>query len=117
MKVSQRSRLSEAVVTIGFAKTKESMEAGFQRYRRIAFQVRKTRMLGSAALAMAYIACGRLDAYIEEQISLWDIAAGHLLIEASGGRVDLKRHPNHPDKHSIVAWNGKLPLENEIDAQ
>ena len=62
--VSNRGQLSEAVVTIGFSKTKESMEAGFQRYRRIAFQVRKTRMLGSAALAMAYIACGRLDAYI-----------------------------------------------------
>ncbi len=115
--VSNRGQLSEAVVTIGFSKTKESMEAGFQRYRRIAFQVRKTRMLGSAALAMAYIACGRLDAYIEEQISLWDIAAGHLLIESAGGRVDLKPNPGHPDKHSIVAWNGKLPLHDEINAQ
>ena len=112
---SQRAEMGQAVVTIGFSKTKEAMEAGFQRYRRIAFQVRKTRMLGSAALAMAYIACGRLDAYIEEQISLWDIAAGHLLIEEAGGRVDLRPNPRHADKHSIVAWNGKLPLESEIN--
>jgi len=43
--------------------------------------VRKCRLLGSAALDMAYVACGRLDAYIEQGISLWDIAAGWLLIE------------------------------------
>ena len=42
-------------------------------------RVRKCRMLGSAALDMAYVACGRLDAYIEQGISLWDIAAGWLL--------------------------------------
>ena len=50
-------------------------------------RVRKCRMLGSAALDMAYVACGRLDAYIEQGISLWDIAAGWLLVESAGGQV------------------------------
>ena len=45
--------------------------------------VRKCRIFGSAALDMAYVACGRFDAYIETGISLWDIAAGWLLIEDS----------------------------------
>lgn len=113
--VSNRSEMSAAVVTIGFSKTRESMDAGFARYKRIAVQVRKTRMLGSAALAMAYIACGRLDAYIEEQISIWDVATGLLLVKAAGGKVDLKQSVGNTDKHAIVAWNGKLPLDGEID--
>jgi myo-inositol-1(or 4)-monophosphatase len=106
---SPRADMSEAVVTVGFSKSKESIEAGLERYTRISTSVRKTRMLGSAALAMAYIACGRLDAYVEEQISLWDIAAGKLLITAGGGQVQTS-----PGKKEgtmfICAWNGKLPI-------
>ena len=109
---SSRTTLREAVVTVGFSKSKESLDAGMARYKAIAYQVRKTRMLGSAALALAYIACGRLDAYIEEQISLWDIAAGQLLVEAAGGRVELVPSASAADKFSIKADNGKLPLED-----
>lgn len=109
---SPRSELKDAVVTIGFSKSKESMDAGMERYRSVAYQVRKTRMMGSAALALAYIACGRLDAYIEEQISLWDIAAGQLLVEAAGGTIRLSDSVSHSDKWGIVADNGKLPLDD-----
>ncbi len=109
IKASSRAEMSQAVVTIGFSKTKDAMDAGFKRYKAVSYQVRKTRMLGSAALAMAYIACGRLDAYVEEQISLWDIAAGLLLVEAAGGKTTLTPHPIHPDKHGIISWNGALP--------
>jgi len=109
IRASKRAEMSQAVVTVGFSKTRESMDAGFRRYKAISYQVRKTRMLGSAALAMAYIACGRLDAYIEEQISLWDIAAGLLVVEAAGGKSTLTPHPNQRDKHGIIAWNGALP--------
>ncbi len=109
---SSRSDLGEAVVTIGFSKSKEAMDAGLVRYQSIAYQVRKTRMMGSAALALAYIACGRLDAYIEEQISLWDIAAGQLLVEAAGGSIHLSDSTVHPEKWGIVAHNGKLPLDD-----
>lgn len=109
---SGRGRLGDAVVTIGFSKSKEAIDAGMARYQQIARQVRKTRMMGSAALALAYIACGRLDAYIEEQISLWDIAAGQLMVEEGGGSVRLVPHPVLPGKWGIVAHNGKLPLDD-----
>ncbi len=69
------------------------------------------RMMGSAALGMAYIACGRLDAYVEARISLWDIAAGQLMIEATGGKVTLTPRADNPDVYSIVATNGKIPIE------
>lgn len=109
--VSDRATMAEAVVTVGFSKSKSALDAGFERYKRIAYEVRKTRMLGSAALALAYIASGRLDAYVEEQISLWDIAAGVLLVEAAGGRVQTSPSPVKPGTMFICAWNGKLPIE------
>ncbi|CAN5415125.1 inositol monophosphatase family protein [soil metagenome] len=109
--VSRRSELRQSVMTVGFSKTKQSMAVGFERFQALAYEVRKTRMLGSAALAMAYIACGRLDAYIEEEISLWDIAAGWLLVEAAGGTVVMKQSESAADKFFICASNGKLPLE------
>ncbi|MFM7180956.1 MAG: inositol monophosphatase family protein [Verrucomicrobiales bacterium] len=115
--VSDRDTLAEAIVTVGFSKSKASLDHGFERYRRIAYEVRKTRLMGSAALAMAYIASGRLDAYIEEQISLWDIAAGHLLVEAAGGTVILRgaSDPEAADgKMFICASNGKVPLRDYV---
>ena len=69
------------------------------------------RMMGSAALGMAYIATGRLDAYVESRISLWDIAAGQLLLEAAGGKTTLTQVEGEPDVWSIVATNGKIPIE------
>lgn len=111
---SDRSSLADAVVTVGFSKSTESIDAGLARYKAIAHRVRKTRMMGSAALALAYIACGRLDAYIEESISLWDIAAGRLLLERGGGSVVLVPSPENPEKSSIVSSNGKLPLEGLV---
>lgn len=109
IRVSQRDRLADAVITVGLSKTSESIKVGSERYRRLAHQVRKTRMLGSAALAMAYIACGRLDAYLEESISLWDVAAGWLLVESAGGLVVTTAGPDPGvGRFSIVASNGRL---------
>lgn len=112
--VSDRSEMSDAVVTVGFSKSKEALDLGFERYKRIAYNVRKTRMLGSAALALAYIACGRLDAYVEEQISLWDVAAGVLLVEAAGGKVSMQPSPTKKGTMFICAWNGKLDIEPHL---
>lgn len=112
--VSSRATMGEAVVTVGFSKTKEALDLGFDRYKRISYEVRKTRMLGSAALAMAYIACGRLDAYVEEQISLWDIAAGLPLVEKAGGKVIIKPSMTKPGTMFICASNGKVPIEDYL---
>ena len=111
---SPRTEMKDAVVTVGFSKSKESLDAGFERYKRISYNVRKTRMLGSAALAMAYIACGRLDAYVEEQISLWDIAAGWMLVEQGGGTVRLEPGKAKPGTMFICASNGKIPIEEYL---
>jgi myo-inositol-1(or 4)-monophosphatase len=80
------------------------------RFQRASLQARKIRMMGSAALGMAYIACGRFDGYIEARVSLWDIAAGQLLLETAGGNVELTPVNGYDDAYSIVASNGKIPI-------
>jgi myo-inositol-1(or 4)-monophosphatase len=109
--VSQRADLAEAVVSVGLSKTGATISAGLPLLQEMVHRVRKCRMLGSAALDMAYVACGRLDAYIEQGISLWDIAAGWLLVEGAGGRVEMQPRADFPDKFSVIASNGLLDLQ------
>jgi len=108
--VSPRTELSEAILSVGFSKTGTSINAGLPMLEKMVHRARKCRLMGSAALDMAYISCGRLDAYIEQGISLWDVAAGILLLETAGGKVDLRPHPDNKDKYSIIASNGLLDL-------
>lgn len=108
---SGRTRLADAVVTVGFSKSREAIEASFDRFKRISVEARKMRILGSAALALAYTACGRLDAYIEEQVSEWDIAAGRMLLEAAGGAFRAEPSRTHAGKMFICATNGKIDLD------
>lgn len=57
---------------------------------------KKFRQTGSAALSMAYVACGRYDAYFEKGIRLWDIAAGLALVESVGGVTQIEQRPHPP---------------------
>jgi myo-inositol-1(or 4)-monophosphatase len=108
--VSDRAKLAEAIISIGLAKTGETINTNFPLLQQMIHRVRKCRVLGSAALDMAYVASGRLDAYIETGISLWDIAAGSLLVQNAGGTVDLRPRENMKDKYSIAASNGLIDL-------
>lgn len=109
--VSERTVLSDAVVSVGVAKNIDSINRGLPLFERMARNAKKCRMMGSATLDMAYVATGRLDAYIESSISLWDVAAGILLLERAGGKVSLQPHESAPEKYSIVATSGRIDLE------
>ena len=110
IRVSDRAELADSVVSIGFAKSKATINAGLQLLPKYVERVRKCRMMGSAALDLAYVATGRLDAYIEQSVSLWDVAAGMLLVENAGGRFEMTTRTDNPDKISVRAWNGKIEL-------
>ncbi len=110
VRVSDRDQLSDAVVSIGFSKTKTTINAGLQLLPRYIASVRKCRLMGSAALDLAYVACGRFDAYVEQSVSLWDVAAGKLLLENAGGSFEMTERTDTPDKISVRAWNGKIQL-------
>ncbi len=87
-KVSTRAKLSEAVLAVGFAKSQESIDHCLKLYALYGNSARKLRAMGSAALDLAYVSAGRLDAYIEQGVNLWDIAAGIVLVEEAGGVVE-----------------------------
>ncbi|MEP7014349.1 MAG: inositol monophosphatase family protein [Verrucomicrobiota bacterium] len=110
-RVSERVELAEAIISVGLSKTGEMIDSNLPLLDEMVHQVRKCRVFGSAALDMAYVACGRFDAYIERGISLWDIAAGWLLIESAGGKVDLRPRKDMKEKYSIVASNGVIDLK------
>src|SRR5205814_2532663 len=109
--VSERADLAEAVISVGLSKTGVMIESNFPLLEQMIHRARKCRLLGSASLDMAYVACGRFDAYIEQGISLWDIAAGWILIETAGGIVDLRPREDMKDKYSVVASNGLIDLK------
>jgi len=109
--VSTREKLSDAVLSIGFAKSKTTIAAGLPVLEYFVSRARKCRLMGSAALDLAYVACGRLDAYIESSVSLWDIAAGKLLVEAAGGKFEMQPREDNPDKIAVRASSGRLDLE------
>jgi len=103
--VSERTRLGDAVVIVGLSRTAENKSAAMPVMLDMIDRSRKCRFMGSAALAMAYVASGRVDAYMEPGISLWDIAAGIALVESAGGVVRLS--PRGAESYSIVAMSGR----------
>jgi len=107
IQVSDRSRLEECIISIGFAKSTASLEKMLPQFNSLVHKVRKIRIMGAAALAMVYVASGRFDAYVEGGIRLWDIAAGGLILQCAGGDF---YHEAIEGEHAygIIANNGKL---------
>jgi len=107
--VSQRAHLQEAIVSIGFAKDHRSLQQTLPVFERLVPRVRKIRMMGSAALALTYVATGRMDAYLEPGIRLWDIAAGGVILESAGGDFWHEPHEGtQPHTFRIMVSNGLL---------
>ena len=105
--MSQRKRLEDAIISIGFGKTDLSVKKTLVYFGKLLPRIRKVRIMGAGALALVYVASGRLDAYIESQISLWDIAAGGLILECAGG--DYWHRPiEGPNAYKLLANNGHL---------
>ena len=107
VRVSRRRRLEEAIVSLGFAKSKESLDATLPYFVKLVYRVRKVRMMGAAALALTYVATGRFDGYIERGIRIWDIAAGGLIVECAGGEF-WRRAADSDHTYRMVASNALL---------
>ena len=79
--------LAQRLVFTGFSYERDTRVAQAAAVRELLGRVRDIRRLGSAALDLCYLACGRADAYVEEGLHDWDLAAGGLILEEAGGRV------------------------------
>ncbi len=87
IRVSDTEKLADALIVTGFPYNFKEKENFAQHLTDFLFYSRGVRRDGSAAIDMAYVACGRFDGFWEEGLNPWDVAAGVLLIEETGGRV------------------------------
>lgn len=108
--VSSTGDLAEALVVTGFPyNRRERSEICRTRFERVLREVQGIRRLGSAALDLCMVACGKMDGYWEEDLSPWDMGAGTLLVMEAGGRVtDPLGQPVGPAEPFVVASNGPI---------
>jgi myo-inositol-1(or 4)-monophosphatase len=105
---ARRRKLADAICAVAFFKDKETIRRGQAVFHALLPRVRKMRLLGAAALDLAYVACGRFDAYVEFGVKLWDIAAGLLLVENAGGRT-LVRPTKEEHGYALLSMSGAIP--------
>lgn len=107
--VGPQEVIGDAIVAMGSPPATESMEMSLKGIAALMPKVRTIRMLGSAALMLAWVANGRLTAYWEYDLSSWDIAAGALLIKEAGGKfTDLSGTDFNLRTRKICGSNGKI---------
>lgn len=87
IRVSETEKLSESLIVTGFPYDIAKREDFARHLTHFLLKSRGVRRDGSAAIDMAYVACGRFDGFWEEGLNPWDVAAGFLLIEEAGGEV------------------------------
>ncbi len=87
IRVSATEQLSEALLVTGFPYNFKSRQDFARHLTQFLLNARGVRRDGSAAIDLAYVACGRFDGMWEEGLNAWDMAAGVLLIEEAGGHV------------------------------
>ncbi|OGA15309.1 MAG: inositol monophosphatase [Betaproteobacteria bacterium RIFCSPLOWO2_02_FULL_66_14] len=109
IRVSRCERLSEALLGTGFPfREKARLDLYMRQLQAMISATAGVRRAGAAALDLAYVAAGRLDAFWEMGLSPWDMAAGALLIQEAGGLVgDFSGEPNYLESGDIAAGTPK----------
>jgi len=110
IRVSAAARLSDSLASTGFPSRKRHHNVNIHFYYQLAMASHGVRRTGSAAIDLAYVACGRLDFFWEFGLKPWDVAAGSLLVSEAGGRVSDMRGGAHSVTASdhMLADNGLL---------
>lgn len=107
--VSKTSRLIDSVLATGFPYDIKTNRGNVAHFENFLFEARALRRLGSAAIDLSYVACGRLDGYWELSLNPWDMAAGVLLVEEAGGRfTDLSGNPGSIYSKAVLTSNGLI---------
>ena len=108
--VSDCDTLTDAMLATGFACLRHNLaHNNLPYFNALAPRIRDIRRHGSAAIDLAYVACGRFDGYWELNLNAYDVAAGMLICTEAGGRVtDFSGHRTDNLPREILATNGKL---------
>jgi len=111
--VSTTETLEDALVGTGFAYDRHQRSEWYgSRIEKMLRTVQDIRRAGSAALDLVWVAAGRYDAFWEEQLAPWDVAAASVIIKEAGGMVtDLEGNHHRLDASGVVASNRVLHLD------
>ncbi len=111
--VSGTRRLADSLASTGFPSRKRHHNVNIHFYYQLAMASHGVRRTGSAAIDLAYVACGRLDFFWEFGLKPWDMAAGALLVQEAGGSVSDMRGEGHSVTSSehLLASNGAFHQE------
>ena len=113
IQVSAPATISESLLVTGFPyNVEEIFETVMVRYSRCLKASQAIRRLGSAALDLCYVACGRFEGFWEQNLKPWDTAAGALMVVEAGGKVTTFSDQPYEVKHAeILATNGLIHQE------
>ncbi|MBU1701677.1 MAG: inositol monophosphatase [Candidatus Eisenbacteria bacterium] len=108
--VTETDALRDGLMATGFPYLQdERRNTNIRNFENVTLKARGIRRGGSAALDLAYVACGRFDGFWELYLNPWDVAAGTLLVREAGGRVtDVTGGEKWRDGWEVVATNGRL---------
>ena len=110
LRVSDTSALSEAMLVTGFPyDVREKLDDYLSLFGEYLRSARAVRRLGSAAIDLCWVAAGRMDAFWERGLKVWDMMAGGLIVQEAGGRVTaLDGGPWRPHEGDVLASNGHI---------
>lgn len=111
IRISGAKSMAESLISIGTSPYyKDKAEEIFKTFTEIYKDCQDIRRCGSAAIDLAHVACGRIDAYLERHLKIWDYAAGVLLVREAGGEVlDYAGEKRTMEPiGDVVAGNGRI---------
>ncbi len=110
IRVSNKKKLKDSLIVTGGPKGSSTIKDKiFSEYINVSKKVSNVRKLGSAALDIAYVACGRFDGYWQRELNFWDIAAGVIILKEAGGFIDFfDQDKQYPLKRNIIASNANI---------
>eukprot|EP01035_Chromulina_nebulosa_P017362 gene17362-22910_t len=109
---------NDSVICSGSPPNIKSLDACLRGMLTLSPKVRTVRLLGSAAIMLSWVACGRITAYYEADLNVWDLAAGALIIEEAGGIVtDVHRTKFTLKTRNLVASNKHIYNDLIIELQ
>lgn len=112
MRVSPCAKLADALIATGFPTRRRHANVNVHFFHQVAMVTHGVRRAGSAAIDLAYVACGRLDGFWEFGLNPWDMAAGLLMIREAGGSVsDMHGAAHQLASPHLVADNGAIHAE------
>ena len=113
IRVSNKNKIKDALLVTGGPKGNSKIKNKiFSEYINVSNNVSNVRKFGSAALDIAYVACGRFDGYWQRELNYWDIAAGIIILKEAGGFINFfEEDKDNPLKKNIIASNSNIHNE------